>query len=316
MKKFIIVLLLCNYSVFYAQDNVDKIVTVARQACECISKIDTSLDKAEKGKEIKACITNANLTYQLNNILVESTEKPKDSSKTSKVDTLILDKNKFNIVLDEDLEAIEDYLYENCTNMRDIYFSDDKKMKNSLSDKDIALEYYNNGIEAFDNQDYQGAIKNYNKAVEIDSKFAFAWDNLGLSYRYVGEFNKAIECYEKSLKVDPKGRLPMLNIAITYEYLKDYDKAKKAYKKYGRVFKKDPESFYGLGRIYSLEKNYEEGLDNMIQAYILYIEIDSPYKADAENNIAYMYQELKKENKLEIFNKLAKKYKLQVNQEN
>ncbi len=316
MKKFIIVLLLCNYSVFYAQDNVDKIVTVARQACECISKIDTSLDKAEKGKEIKACITNANLTYQLNNILVESTEKPKDSSKTSKVDTLILDKNTFNIVLDEDLEAIEDYLYENCTNMRDIYFSDDKKMKNSLSDKDIALEYYNNGIEAFDNQDYQGAIKNYNKAVEIDSKFAFAWDNLGLSYRYVGEFNKAIECYEKSLKVDPKGRLPMLNIAITYEYLKDYDKAKKAYKKYGRVFKKDPESFYGLGRIYSLEKNYEEGLDNMIQAYILYIEIDSPYKADAENNIAYMYQELKKENKLEIFNKLAKKYKLQVNQEN
>lgn len=315
MKKFIIILLLYNYSVFYAQDNVDKIVTVARQACECISKIDTSLDKAEKGKEIKACITNANLTYQLNTILVETTEKPKDSSKTSKVDSLILDKNTFNIVLDEDLEAIEDYLYENCTNMRDIYFSDDKKMKNSLSDKDIALEYYNNGIEAFDNQDYQGAIKNYNKAVEIDSKFAFAWDNLGLSYRYVGEFNKAIECYEKSLKVDPKGRLPMLNIAITYEYLKDYEKAKKAYKKYGRVFKKDPESFYGLGRIYSLEKNYEEGLDNMIQAYILYIEIDSPYKADAENNIAYMYQELKKENKLEIFNKLAKKYKLQVNQE-
>ena len=315
MKKYLIVLLLCNYSVFYAQDNVDKIVTVARQACECISKIDTSLDKAEKGKEIKTCITNANLTYQLNTILVETTEKAKDSSKNSKVDTLILDKNTFNIVLDEDLEAIEDYLYENCTNMRDIYFSDDKKMKNSLSDKDIALEYYNNGIEAFDNQDYQGAIKNYNKAVEIDSKFAFAWDNLGLSYRYVGDFNKAIECYEKSLKVDPKGRLPMLNIAITYEYLKDYEKAKKAYKKYGRVFKKDPESFYGLGRIYSLEKNYEEGLDNMIQAYILYIEIDSPYKADAENNIAYMYQELKKENKLEIFNKLAKKYKLQVNQE-
>lgn len=315
LMKITLALALFFFSLnLHAQEDIDKIVTVSRQACDCISNIDTALDKDEKGKEIKACITSANIQYQIKQNLLKTTEKIKDTlNKSKEIDSLIIDSDSFDLVItDSDYKEIEEYLYDNCGNMRDLYFSDDIKLKNSISDKDKAIEYYNKGIVAFDDQDYKKAIEYYKKAVKVDKKFAFAWDNLGLSYRYTENFEKAIECYEKSLKIDPKGRLPMLNIAITYEYLKDYDKAIKAYKKYGRIHKNDPESFYGLGRIYSTQENYEEGLDNMIQAYLLYIELDSPYKIDAERNIAYMYQELEKQGRLEVFDKLAKKYKLQV----
>ena len=72
----------------------------------------------------------------------------------------------------------------------------------------------------------------------------------------------------------------------------------------------DPEGFYGVGRMYYLKGDSLNGVDAMMQAYLLYKEANSPYVNDAVNVLSEMYGKMKAENQLEAFNKIAKKYNI------
>jgi tetratricopeptide (TPR) repeat protein len=317
MKRLLIIILILKSAITFAQDNSEKVVEVAYEACECIGKINTELTYEEKSTEIKNCIESANSAYQLKNAMQKLTEKTVDTlnkvSDFSKIDSLNISSKNIEVVIDDsDYEEIEEYLYETCGDMEEIYFSSNEASESSYSNHEKAIEYYNQGIEASENQNYQKAVALYEKAVKEDKNFAFAWDNLGRSYRQLGKNKEAIKCYKKSLKIDPKGKVPLMNIAVTYSFLKDYDKAKKAYIQYGKVFENDPETYFGLGRIYTLEGDLENGLDNMMQAYLLYVKMESPYRKDAEKLIVAIAQELKKNNQTEILKKLSEKYKIQL----
>ena len=84
------------------------------------------------------------------------------------------------------------------------------------------IEFYQKGQLDFEEKKYKEALKNYQKAVEIDKNFAFAWDNIGLCNRYLENYEDAIVAYEKSIKINPKGLMPLQNLAIVYSYKKDY----------------------------------------------------------------------------------------------
>ena len=51
-------------------------------------------------------------------------------------------------------------------------------------------------------------MKAYEKALEIDPVFAFAWDNLGLTYRRLEKYDLALDAYRKSLELVPNGFMP------------------------------------------------------------------------------------------------------------
>ncbi len=141
----------------------------------------------------------------------------------------------------------------------------------------------------------------FKKAVKKDKKFAFSCDNLGYSYRKTGKYKEAIENYKKSLELDPKGKMPLMNIAVAYQLDGDNKNTIKAYEKYEELYRNDPEGFYGLGRIYYLEKDYKPELENMIQAYLLYVKMNSPYNIDAQKHILFIYNELKEKGELKLF---------------
>jgi tetratricopeptide (TPR) repeat protein len=318
MKTIFFSLLVFSASFLQAQEPSEYVKGVSKLACECIGKIDINTDQKKKSEEIVSCIKQSNTTYQIEQSFAPTLEKIKDSlSKTTQkgTDTIQVKGGETAINSDKSYEEIEEYLYENCTQLKEIYFSDNEKHENSISDKKKAMKFYDQGVEAYDNQDYKKAIKLYKKAVRNDKNFAFAWDNLGLSYRRLEQFDKAIECYETSLKLDPKGKMPLMNIAVAHSLNEDFESAKKYYKIYSGYYENDPEGYYGIGRLYFIEKDYSPALDNMIRAYILYNQMKSPYYLDAQKHIAIMYNELKKQGKLEVFNQMAKKHKLEVETE-
>ena len=82
--------------------------------------------------------------------------------------------------------------------------------------------------------------------------------------------------------------------------------SKDAYQRLAAIYPDDPETFYGIGRVYILKNDSEKALDNMCKAYNLYIKINSPYRTDAEKNIQMLYQQMKKDNKEDVFNKILK----------
>ena len=147
-----------------------------------------------------------------------------------------------------------------------------------------------------------------------NSNFAFEYDNIGICYRKLNRYDDAIKAYEKSLKIDPNGLTPLQNIAIAYIYKKDYKKAVKAYEKLAKLDSKNPEVYYGIGNIYAQYLfDYEKALENLCQAYNIYVNQKSPYRTDAETLINIVYQGLKKEGKEKVFNQILEKYNISQN---
>jgi len=50
---------------------------------------------------------------------------------------------------------------------------------------------------------YDRAISYYNKAIEINSRYVWAYNNRGLAYYYKGQYDKAISDYNKALDINP-----------------------------------------------------------------------------------------------------------------
>lgn len=304
MKRFILSTLLITSTISYSQSK-ETIQKIAKDACSCISEIDSALPKGVKSKSINECIESSIFSYQIEEKATKIAEDIKKDS-LKKETTLNINTEKYR-------KKVEEQLHKDCSTMKDIYFSTEEAHENSFSDKEKAREYYDMGIRATEQNNIEKAIKYYKTAVESDSKFAFAWDNLGYSYRKINEFDKAVECYKKSLALDPKGKMPLMNIAVALQLSNKNDEAKKYYRIYKDYYKDDPESYYGIGRIFFFEKNYEPALENMIKAYGLYKKMNSPYYTDAEKHIAFIYNEYKKKGKLEEFTKLAEKFGLKIN---
>lgn len=267
----------------YAQNNAssDPLIAASEKACECIASIET--DSETKNEDIQKCIRTSLTSFH--------------DGEESKIDRF---------------KQVESVLVQGCQPLKDLAFSENRKFKHSYSENVLAQLAYDDGMEFLQEGDLESAIEKFQKAVSIDEKFAFAWDNLGISYRKIKEYDKAIAAYKKSLEIYDQGRLPLLNIAITYNLNEQYDEAIQYYEKFISIYSGDPEGYYGLGLILYTQEKEEEGLDNLIHAYTIYTAQNSPYRADAAKKIGYMYKDLQNKDRLDLFHKVADKYNLKV----
>ncbi|WP_222982744.1 tetratricopeptide repeat protein [Flagellimonas meishanensis] len=299
--------------IFFAQNQIDK---VSDDACPCISQISTEIKEKKKYKKIKECISSSILKIQMKNSLIKMTSKTMDTlnkyASEELPDSTLLMEDNYIIVVDKDYKEVEENLLRNCQSMKVLLASHDQKRRNSVSNKKTANEHYDLGQMFFKEGKYAIAIEHYKNAVAVDPKFAFAWDMIGYSYRKLNEYNEAIYYYKKSLEIDSKGKMPLINIAYAYEYNKDYDEAINAMNNYIHIYPNEGEGYYGRGRLYHIKGDYEQALDDTIKAYLMYSEINSPYARDAEYNISLFYNELKEAERLEVFDKIAKRYNLQI----
>ena len=288
MKILNLLLILLAFSIYGQSESTAQIKSISNDACNCISEIN--IDHSAKNDAIKDCISKS---------IVKIQKKDKQEGESFDFES-------------DSYKRIQSYIIENCVEVKNILLTENKYFKHATSTNVLAQLAYDDGMEYMKDDDYENAILKFKKATDIDHKFAFAWDNLGISYRKTGQYNKAIEAYKKSLKINPKGRLPLMNIAVAHNLNKQPKQAIKYYEKFITNYIEDPEGYYGLGLIQYTNHMQEEGLDNLIHAYTIYTAQNSPYGSDAAKKIGYMYNDLKKQNKQDIFNRVASKYNLSV----
>ena len=316
MKKSILILFTSLiFSGIVAQE--EETIAISEEACECMETIVSKTEKKEKYDAIKSCISSAIFSYQLKKGLENIPKKVKDT--TNKIPELLrgpsVDTSKqinIEIVTDKNFTQIESFLLLNCVKMKSLMQTDETLGENTMSDNQDAIDYYNNGQKFYTNKEYEKAINEYEKAIKVDKNFAFAFDKLGYSHRQLGHYKKALKYYNKSLKLNPKGRMALMNKPIVYQLMGDFEKAIESYKVFISTYSNDAEGFYGIGIMYFTIGNYEEGVENMMKAYWLYNEMNSPYIRDAEKNLVYYYNELKEKNQLGIFQNLAEKYDIKI----
>jgi tetratricopeptide (TPR) repeat protein len=290
---------------------------IAENGCKCVDSIQTyNKLKNDVAIEISKCIDKQTSAYQLGSKLMnidslKENAEEKDGKKQINISINVNEKSKD---YKKYYYEIERYMMKNCTSLQEKIATNEKQGDKSFSENAKASDFYNKGLDASKNDNYEEAIMYFKQAVKEDPEFAFAWDNLGISYRKLNRLDQAIEAYETSLTLDPNGVMPLQNIAVAYQYKKKYKKAIRAYKKLSKIDKNNPEIFYGIGNVYAISlKEYEKGLENMCKAYNLYIAQKSPYRTDAEKIINYIYSEMKKQGEEEKFNQILKNNNISQN---
>jgi Tfp pilus assembly protein PilF len=73
---------------------------------------------------------------------------------------------------------------------------------------------------------YDEAIECYNKALEINPKYAEAWNNKGNAYFDMNKYDEAIECYNKALEINPKYAEAWYNKGLISFNLQRYEESK------------------------------------------------------------------------------------------
>jgi tetratricopeptide (TPR) repeat protein len=130
------------------------------------------------------------------------------------------------------------------------------------------------------------AIIQYKKAIEIDSNYKDAYNNLGNCYQETKKYNEAIIQYKKAIEIDPNDKGTYTNLGNCYCKTKKYKEAIIQYKKAIEIDPNYKDAYYNLGNCY--QEN-----DEAILQYKKAIELDSNYK-EAYNNLGNCYQETKK----------------------
>jgi len=290
---------------------------LAENSCKCIDSISVyDKKKGDVTKEIHKCIDAQAGAYQMGKSLMDlDSLKEKAVEKNGKKEINIsINMDKNSVEYRAAYYELERYLMTNCKSIKEKVASNDKQGKHSLSDNPEARELYSKGVDESKKENYKTALGLFEKAVKIDSAFAFAWDNIGICYRKLGDYDRALAAYKKSLEIDPEGLMPLQNIAVVYLYKKEYNNAIEAYQKLAEIDENNPEVYYGIGNIYASSLNeYEKGLDNMCKAYNLYIAQKSPYRTDAEKIIQTIYAEMKKQGKEDRFFEILKSHNIKTN---
>ncbi len=91
-----------------------------------------------------------------------------------------------------------------------VAFAGDDARKQAQSEAQFGIEVAQKGL-------WKEALYRWEKAVELDPKYAAAYNNLAIAYEHEGMFDKARQAYEKALELDPKNTFVRQN----YDFFKE-----------------------------------------------------------------------------------------------
>jgi tetratricopeptide (TPR) repeat protein len=94
-------------------------------------------------------------------------------------------------------------------------------------------------------------IRNYHRALEIDSNYVDAWNNLGVAYYYYGNLDSAVICFKRTLDINQDYPPAHNNAGYILDALGDYDQAIAHYHK-----------------AIELRPNYMIAMANLVDTYV------------------------------------------------
>jgi len=110
------------------------------------------------------------------------------------------------------------------------------------------------------------SIADYDKAIQLDPKYAKAYFNRGGSFGNIGKGKEALADYNKSIEIDPNYEPAYNNRGNSYLNLKQNDKAIADYKKAIDINPKYAIAWQGLGKVYHNQNQLDSAIVNYSKA--------------------------------------------------
>ena len=122
-----------------------------------------------------------------------------------------------------------------------------------------AKTFYNQGDALQKDSKFAEAVKAYDKAIELDQKYADAYVKRGQCKRSLNppDYKGSIADFNKAIELDPKSYTAYNSRGITYKDMKDYDRAQADYGKAIQIDPKNYKAFYNRGFLNLIQKDYK-----------------------------------------------------------
>ena len=125
------------------------------------------------------------------------------------------------------LEEVNRIGKEKGTEIEEIKAGEIQISTNELALKEIILK----GNEHYYKGEYLGALRVYEKAIQIDANHAGAWNNKGIALDELAKYNEAVECYDKAIQIDPNYAIAWSNKGSALYSLRKRNEAVEAFDK-------------------------------------------------------------------------------------
>lgn len=135
-----------------------------------------------------------------------------------------------------------------------------------LTPADLAVTYFNRGVEWHAKHDYDQAIADYTEAIRLNPKYASAFYNRGNSWRSRRDNDRAIADYTDAIRLNPKYAAAYNNRGNGWHDKRDYDRAIADYTEAIRLNAGYASAYYNRGNSWSEKRDYERAMADYNEA--------------------------------------------------
>ena len=165
----------------------------------------------------------------------------------------------------------------------------------ALSDYNRALQintkygnaYNNRGNTHYSQGKYDKAILDYNKAIEQNPKNSEVYTNRGNAYYSQSKYTQAIADYTEAINLDPKVTEAYYNRGRTHSLQGEYTQAVADYTKVINLNSEDSEAYFDRGNAYASQSDYAQAISDYDKAIDLNPKFNEAY---TNRGIAYFEQ--------------------------
>ena len=187
--------------------------------------------------------------------------------------------------------------------------------KKSLEINPNYAEGHNNlGVAFYKLRKFNESIDSYQRAIKIKPNFSKAHNNLGLAYKELEKFTESINNYQKAIKINPGYAEAYNNLGVTFKQLGELNESFNNYQKAIKINPKYAEAYNNLGNVY----NSNQKIDDAILNYKKAIKLNANFP-EAYSNLGNLLKEIgevaeakKYENKLLSLRPNDIEYKINV----
>jgi tetratricopeptide (TPR) repeat protein len=150
--------------------------------------------------------------------------------------------------------------------------------------KKKAAKHYNKGNDYFEKGQWDLAISEYTKSIEIDPKHFEPYHYRGIAYRHKGQYDQAISDFTKAIELNPEWANAYYNRGFAYLNKTQYDQAISDCTKAIELNPKLTDAYHYRGVANWYKTQYDQAISDSTKA----IELDPKY-ADAYHNRGLAY---------------------------
>ncbi len=128
-------------------------------------------------------------------------------------------------------------------------------------------KHVDGGFRAYQTRDYETAVQEWKKALEINPDLVYLYSNIGMAYHFLGKDEETLDYWLKYAELRPKDAHIYNNLGNFYKDKEEYQKALEYFQKAAELVPTYHMPHYNSGLTYLQLKEYSKAIESFNKAY-------------------------------------------------